>query len=79
MKSDGEIREMLNAYDLAGSYRAAAELCGCSHHTVAKAVADRDRGLTPVVRRAQLIDDFHRSAGGLDCRVEGQDPRRQGL
>lgn len=58
MKSDGEIMEILNAYDLTGSYRAAAELCGCSHHTVAKAVADRDRGLPPAVRRAQMIDDF---------------------
>ena len=25
--------EILNAYDLTGSYRAAAGLCGCSHHT----------------------------------------------
>ena len=36
--------EILNAYDLTGSYRAAAELCGCSHHTVKKAVEDRDAG-----------------------------------
>ena len=49
MKSDGEIMEILNAYDLTGSYRAAAELCGCSHHTVKKAVEDRDAG---VPRRA---------------------------
>ena len=39
--------EILNAYDLTGSYRAAAELCGCSHHTVKKAIADRDAGLPP--------------------------------
>lgn len=58
MKSDGEIMEMLNAYDLTGSLRAAGELCGCSHHTVAKAVADRDCGLPPAVRRAQKIDDW---------------------
>lgn len=32
--------EILNAYDLTGSYRAAAELCGCPHHTVKKAVED---------------------------------------
>lgn len=50
--------EILNAYDLTGSYRAAAELCGCSHHTVKKAVEDRDAGLPPQVRRARLIDDF---------------------
>jgi hypothetical protein len=41
LKSDGELMEILNAYDLTGSYRAAAELCGCSHHTVKKAVEDR--------------------------------------
>ena len=58
MKSDGEIMEILNAYDLTGSYRAAGELCGCSHHTVQKAVEDRDRGLAPAVRRAQMIDDW---------------------
>ena len=49
LKSDGELMEILNAYDLTGSYRAAAELCGCSHHTVKKAVEVRDAG---VPRRA---------------------------
>jgi len=39
--------EILNAYDLTGSYRAAADLCGCSHHTVKKAVEDP----MPVCRR----------------------------
>lgn len=58
MKSDGELMEILNAYDLTGSYRAAAELCGCSHHTVKKAVDDRDAGLTPATRRARMIDDW---------------------
>ena len=57
MKSDGEIMEILNAYDLTGSYRAAADLCGCSHHTVKKAVADRAAGLPAAGRRARLIDD----------------------
>jgi len=28
LKSDGELMEILNAYDLTGSYRGAAELCG---------------------------------------------------
>ena len=58
MKSDGELMEILNAYDLTGSYRAAAQLCGCSHHTVKKAVADRDAGLPPATRRARMIDDW---------------------
>lgn len=39
MKSDGEIMELLAAYDLTGSLRSAAELTGCSHHTVARHVA----------------------------------------
>jgi hypothetical protein len=30
MKSDGEIMEILAAYDLTGSLRATAELAGCS-------------------------------------------------
>ena len=32
MKFDGEIMEILEAYDLTGSLRSAAELTGCSHH-----------------------------------------------
>uniref|UniRef100_UPI003D8A2537 IS21 family transposase n=1 Tax=Gordonia sp. B7-2 TaxID=3420932 RepID=UPI003D8A2537 len=58
MKSDGELMDILNAYDLTGSYRAAAQLCGCSHHTVKRAVEDRAAGLAPAVRRPRLIDDF---------------------
>jgi hypothetical protein len=58
LKSDGELMEILNAYDLTGSYRAAAELCGCSHHTVKKAVEDRNAGLPPATRRARMIDGW---------------------
>ena len=36
--------EILAAFDLTGSLRAAAELVGCSHHTVAAHVAARDAG-----------------------------------
>ena len=39
MKSAEEIMEILEAYDLTGSLRDAAELAGCSHHTVAQYVA----------------------------------------
>ena len=35
---------ILEAYDLTGSLRDAAELAGCSHHTVARYVAGRERG-----------------------------------
>jgi len=48
VKSAEEIMEILEAYDLTGSFRDAAELAGCSHHTVASSVAARERGqLTP--------------------------------
>ena len=36
--------QILDAFDLTGSLRAAAELAGCSHHTVARVVAERDAG-----------------------------------
>ena len=60
MKSAEEIMEILEAYDLTGSFRDAAELAGCSHHTVAGYVARRDAGLVgrPVVARPMLIDGF---------------------
>ena len=51
---------MLDAYDLTGSFRDAAEVAGCSHHTVARYVAAREKAgprEVPVVR-SQLIDPF---------------------
>ena len=72
--------EILEAYDLTGSLRAAAELAGCSHHTVARYVAAREAGgrvENPAVR-PQLIDEFlPRSTSG--CTVRAADPRRCGL
>ena len=44
MKSAEEIMNILEAYDLTGSLRDAAELAGCSHHTVARYVAGREQG-----------------------------------
>jgi Mu transposase, C-terminal domain len=61
MKSAEEIMEILEAYDLTGSLRDAAELAGCSHHTVASLVAARERGeLTPGrgQRREMLVDPY---------------------
>lgn len=52
--------EILDAYDLTGSYRDAAELAGCSHHTVKSYVEARaggQNGLDRPDKRAQLIDD----------------------
>ena len=61
MKSREEIMNILEAFDLTGSYRDAGELAGCSHHTVARYVAKRDAGeLVPdgPVRRERIIDPF---------------------
>ncbi|MBA3575504.1 MAG: IS21 family transposase, partial [Pseudonocardiales bacterium] len=44
MKSAEEIMQMLEAFDLTGSLRDAAELADCSHHTVARYVQSRDAG-----------------------------------
>ncbi|WP_446225068.1 hypothetical protein ACTWPB_08130 [Nocardia sp. IBHARD005] len=53
-----EIKEILAAYDLTGSYRKAAELAGCDHHTVRRYVQLRGTGIDPAVRlpRTKLID-----------------------
>ena len=62
MKSYEEIMEILEAYDLTRSFRDAAELAGCSHHTVAEYVARRDAGELPAPAerrvRSRLIDPF---------------------
>lgn len=52
--------EILEAFDLTGSLRDAAELAGCSHHTVARYVAARQAGglLDRAATRPQLIDEF---------------------
>ena len=61
MKKTEEIMEILAAYDLTHSFRDAATLVGCDHHTVARYVRARDAGQlstgTPQ-RRDQLIDPF---------------------
>jgi transposase len=60
VKSDEEIMEILEAYDLTGSYRAAAELAGCDHHTVARYVKLRAAGgpVREQGRRARPIDAY---------------------
>lgn len=52
--------EILEAYDLTGSFRAAAGLAGCDHKTVAHYVALRDAGVPAdeKPRRATAIDPF---------------------
>ena len=62
MKSYEEIMEILEAFALTNSYRAAGELAGCSHHTVEHWVTMRDKGLLPdgqsPVERPKLVDGF---------------------
>jgi hypothetical protein len=60
LKSAEEIMEILEAFDLTGSLRDAAELAGCSHHTVARCVAAREAGglSDRPAARPQLIDEY---------------------
>jgi transposase len=60
VKSAEEIMEILEAYDLTGSFRDAAELARCSHHTVARYVAAREVGglVDRPATRPQLVDEF---------------------
>jgi hypothetical protein len=54
MKKPEDVMEILEAYDLTGSFRAAAGLVGCDHKTVAYWVRQRDEaGGMPVVERAR--------------------------
>jgi transposase IS116/IS110/IS902 family protein len=61
VKSAEEIMNILEAYDLTGSFRDAGELAGCSHHTVARYVRAREEGC-PVPGAAEprpmLIDEY---------------------
>src|SRR5215213_10618149 len=62
VKSVEETMNVLEAYDLTRSLRAAGELAGCSMNTVARYVDLRDRGLLPdgvePPRRDRVIDPF---------------------
>jgi hypothetical protein len=66
--------EILEAFDLTGSYRAAAELAGCDHHTVARYVALREAGQSPVERehRARPIDEYVPKIEELVVRSNGK-------
>ncbi len=62
VKDGKEVQEILEAYDLTRSFRAAGELAGCSPNTVADWVAKRDRGelgdLAEPLRRERKLDEF---------------------
>jgi len=66
--------EILEAFDLTGSYRAAAELAGCDHHTVARYVAAREAGTLTAdpATRAMAVDPYRAKLWG----VGGAQPRQ---
>ena len=59
MKFGEEVVEMVEAFDLTGSYRTAAGLVGCSPSTVARYVGPREAGppQSRRLRRAGLMDE----------------------
>jgi transposase len=73
-KSDREIMEILEAFDLTGCAWSAAELVGCDPKTVARYVAKRDAGVDPHERerRPRLIDPFLAKVEELVERSEGK-------
>jgi transposase len=61
LKNAEEVMEILEAFDLAGTLRGAAELAGCDHKTVAHWVAAREAaggGLPVGVRARPRVDGF---------------------
>jgi transposase len=60
MLSEEKTMEILEAYDLTGSFRATAALCGVDHHTVRRYVATRAAGLDPValLGRPKVSDPY---------------------
>lgn len=61
LKTCEEVMEILEAFDLTGSLRGAAELAGCDHKTVAHWVRAREAaggGLPVHVRRKPRVDGF---------------------
>jgi transposase len=61
LKNAEEVMEILEAFDLTGTLRGAAELAGCDHKTVAHWVAARDQaggGLPVPVRPRPRVDAF---------------------
>ena len=76
LKSYEEVMEILEAFALTNSYRAAGELVGCSHHTVEHWVTMRDKGLLPdgttPPERVKLIDGFMPKNRGMGRAINGK-------
>jgi transposase len=75
LKKAEEVMEILEAFDLAGSLRGAAELCGCDHKTVAHWVRARDEaggGLPLPTRPRPRVDAFAQKIEELVQRSRGK-------
>ena len=75
MKRGEEAMEILEAYDVTGSLRAAAALAGCDHKTVARLVAAREEaggGLPVRARKRPLVDPFAEKIDELVDRSRAQ-------
>jgi transposase len=75
VKSEEEIMEILEAYDLTGSLRMAAKLSGCDHHTVSRYVALRDGGRgvhDGRANRRKVIEEYLPKIEELVERSEGK-------
>jgi hypothetical protein len=81
MKRPEEVMEILQAYDLTGSFRQAAVLVGCDHKTVAHWVAVREAtGGAPPARarhRPPVADPFMERISWSLVRVGGFAPIRR--
>jgi transposase len=66
--------EILEAYDLVGTFRGAAELAGCDHHTVKHYVQRRDAAADPTAAapRPSVIDDYRAKVEELVDRSNGK-------
>ena len=66
--------EILEAYDLAGSLRGAAQMAGCDHKTVAHWVRQRDLGLVPRAERQRpaMQTEFQAKVDELVQRSHGR-------
>lgn len=69
-------RTILDAYDLRGSYHAAAGLAGCDQHRVARYDRMREQGTNPEQRRyrARPIEEYLPKDRGAGGRITGAHP-----
>jgi hypothetical protein len=75
LKKAEEVMEILEAFDLTGSLRGAADLAGCDHKTVAHWVAARDAaggGLLAPARPRPMVDRFAAKIEELVERSQGK-------